>query len=134
MNNSSWVNATLYGTLSWLEAIWLVIIIVGIYYHIKGLSRAREDKKFLGQASLNGRRLFIANEHIYNEAVRLTVQLWFFWLGFTGAFAPTPSNQQLRLGDYIFIITFFFIAIAFDALSIYSDFNRKRLLKYPSGS
>lgn len=124
-----------WGPTSWLELFWLIVVGVGLYFHVRGILRAREDKRVLDAAALNGRRLIIVREHLLNEKVRLGIQLWFAYLGISGALAhPRVDQVQLRLADSIFIITFFAIAIALDYLSIRQLLNRKKLLSMPSGS
>lgn len=73
-----------------IEQLQLLIALVGSGENVSGLWHVFTDLQLLKSKRVNGLRLIVARNNVYQEVIRLTVQLLLVVVGVTSVLLPPP--------------------------------------------
>jgi hypothetical protein len=110
-----------WGTISWQELLWTILVLIALGFNIKGAMVAWADRTALRVTGKNGVREIIATIAIENELVRAAMHLVFVAIGL--AAMRLPPNQEDPQGHSQIVFVVLFVGVA----AMNTFFSVKRL-------
>jgi hypothetical protein len=96
------------GTLSFVEAAWVIFSATAASYCVSNARAAYDDFKAVRLSGRNGGRLLISAGAVRNEAIQAFAQLMFLVPGVIAAFRPdnpTPGSKIIQIALAGFLLT-----------------------------
>jgi hypothetical protein len=116
-----------WGTISWQELLWTVLVLVALGFNIKGAMVAWADRSALRGTGQNGVRETIATIAIENELVRAVMHLVFVAVGIGAMRLPPNSADPQGHSQIVFVILFVGVAAMNTFFSIKRLGTRKKI-------
>jgi hypothetical protein len=79
--------------LNWVEAVWIGIALIGLYYGWTNLQQAKADRIKAEDVhnGLRAPRIVVANGYVYRNRIRVSLFVWWLALGMLFGFWDPPS-------------------------------------------